>query len=143
MSLFKVTNEGNLLSEHSVLYVEADTLRAVEDKYQKPLWSVEYLDVIGLKNPPVNRGSDANDKNFEIKSGKTERGFGLNKFTDLYGQLCSLQDSSLATTNAIWFGVDTDLNGRDCTRMHLSDNMVEKLLPILQRFVEKGYVREE
>jgi hypothetical protein len=37
---------------------------------------------------------------------KTSRGFGLIKFSDRYGQHCSLQESSLATEGAIWLGVD-------------------------------------
>lgn len=36
---------------------------------------------------------------------RTERGFGIGKFTDSKGVDCSIQDSSLATEAAIWFGV--------------------------------------
>ena len=36
----------------------------------------------------------------------TERGFSRVEFTDRYGEGCSLQKSSLAFEDAIWFGVD-------------------------------------
>ena len=36
----------------------------------------------------------------------TARGFRIDKFVDRYGIPCSLQKSSLATEDAIWFGVD-------------------------------------
>ena len=35
----------------------------------------------------------------------TGRGFGIGKFADRYGEECTIQDSSLATEAAIWFGV--------------------------------------
>ena len=38
--------------------------------------------------------------------GATGRGFELIEFTDLYGAKCSLQQSSLATEDALWFGPD-------------------------------------
>lgn len=98
----------------------------------------------------------------KIKKSKTERGFGLYEFTDLYGSKCSIQDSSLATESAIWFGVDdphpvimSSKIGEGWidypippevllhTRMHLSQKQVQKLLPILQHFAETGeYVRD-
>jgi len=85
-----------------------------------------------------------NDARFKIKKHTTERGFSRDEFADLYGQKCSLQDSSLATQAAIWLGVDVDLEGKEVNnRMHLSQNMVRQLLPILQRFVETGSVGEE
>lgn len=42
----------------------------------------------------------------EIKQGKTVRGFANIEFIDLYGSQCSIQKSSLATEDAIWFGCD-------------------------------------
>ena len=41
-----------------------------------------------------------------MKIKKTNKGFGLFEFKDRYDTKCSLQDSSLATKAAIWFGVD-------------------------------------
>ncbi len=97
---------------------------------------------------------------------KTERGFALGLFTDLYGTKCSIQKSSLATDDAIWLGVDnpepkimakraaslgivTDLT---CgwvpypipeevllsTRMHLNKEQVTELIKTLQHFVDTG-----
>ncbi len=68
----------------------------------------------------------------EVK--KTERGFNIASFKDRYGADCSLQQSSLATENCIWLGT----NGEDGDRMHLTQKMVEDLLPYLQHFVKTG-----
>lgn len=78
-----------------------------------------------------------------IEKTKTERGFGLIKFTDRYHQECSLQDSSLATEAAIWFGVDDSGPHLRKTpgapyRMHLTQTMVKQLLPYLKEFAETG-----
>ncbi len=91
---------------------------------------------------------------------KTNRGFGLFDFKDKYGRECSLQDSSLASEPAIWFGIDNanpkilkkgsgwvpfsvpdDVHFT--TRMHLTQEQVKALLPILTYFAETGeYVRD-
>lgn len=96
----------------------------------------------------------------------TNRGFSLITFTDQYGTACSLQKSSLATEDAIWFGpdkadpmvlhgdaksvgVDTSATSGwvpypvpDCvqmtTRMHLTRDQVKELLPYLQHFADTG-----
>jgi hypothetical protein len=81
----------------------------------------------------------------------TARGFAHIGFTDRYGEACSLQDSSLATDDAIWLGVDhidaerwrgmAGVNMRAIpARMHLTRDQVEQLLPFLQRFVEGGSI---
>ena len=104
------------------------------------------------------------DKEFNV------RGFrGLN-FKDYYGHSCSIQDSSLATEDAIWLGldgaspkvlhghakslgVDTDAT---CgwvdypipeqvflnTRMHLNKEQASHLIKVLQRFVDNGTIGE-
>ena len=36
----------------------------------------------------------------------SQRGFYYHEFTDMYGEKCSIQDSSLATEPAIWLGCD-------------------------------------
>lgn len=41
-----------------------------------------------------------------MKLSRTERGFHLGEFKDANGVDCSIQDSSLATEAAIWFGVE-------------------------------------
>ncbi|AVQ10299.1 hypothetical protein [Myoviridae environmental samples] len=100
---------------------------------------------------------------------KTERGFGMIEFSDRYGEDCQIQKSSLAFEECIWFGIadatpqimaidahkvgiDTD---QGCgwipypvpkevlltTRMHLTQDQVRKLLPILQRFADTGELK--
>lgn len=90
----------------------------------------------------------------KLKRSKTKRGFAHVEFSDLYDQECSLQDSSLATRPALWFGVDWMLgdpgdefktvNGykltQVCARMHLTQAMAKKLIVELQRFVDTGSV---
>lgn len=88
---------------------------------------------------------------------KTQRGFSIDEFIDLYGEKCSIQESSLATEDAIWFGIDkprltvfedgnmgkyiiTEMPNTFSvsSRMHLSREQVKKLLPILENFVKTG-----
>lgn len=71
---------------------------------------------------------------------RTARGFAVGRFEDLYGAKCSVQDSSLATAFALWLGVDQDADGEDGVRMHLTQDMVRALLPVLQRFADTGSI---
>ncbi len=71
----------------------------------------------------------------------TSRGFAVAHFNDIYGSSCSIQESSLAETSAIWLGVDIDFAGHRCTRMHLSQEQVRELMPILENFISKGDLR--
>ena len=93
---------------------------------------------------------------------KTERGFDLIEFRDLYEKSFSIQKSSLATQNAIWFGIDdaepkilaskTMEGGTGWvkypipgdvsinTRMHLNREQVKELITILQKFVDTGEI---
>ena len=95
-----------------------------------------------------------------IELKRNHRGFVFGEFEDEYGQKCSIQKSSLATEDAIWLGVDdadpkimaskTEKGGVGwvpypipedvllSTRMHLTREQVEELLPILQCFVDTG-----
>jgi hypothetical protein len=102
-----------------------------------------------------------------IKPFKTDRGFRGYGFDDRYDNKCSIQDSSLATEAAIWFGIDdpepqilasraqqfgVDPKGETTgwvpypiprevslkTRMHLTVDQVRELIPLLQYFVEHG-----
>ena len=103
-----------------------------------------------------------------MKASKTSRGFDIIEFEDLYHQDCNLQKSSLATEDAIWFGVGdpdpqvpaklaaqygvqtNETTGwvkypipKDVllnTRMHLTREQVKELLPVLERFVETGEI---
>jgi hypothetical protein len=91
---------------------------------------------------------------------KTNRGFQLIKSVDRYGQGFSIQESSLASEAAIWFGID-DPNPQIMaskvvdggtgwakypipddvhitTRMHLTVDQVKGIIPILQHFVDTG-----
>lgn len=100
-----------------------------------------------------------------LEQDTTNRGFGIWKFKDKYDSPCSLQDSSLATEAAIWFGIDdvrpqimaskTPQGGTGWvdyplpedvhifSRMHLTQTQVKALLPILQHFADTGeYVRD-
>ena len=102
----------------------------------------------------------------EIEVGKTGRGFDLIEFVDRYDCKCSLQESSLATEAAIWFGcndADPQIMASDAkrlgistnadsgwipyhipsevsltTRMHLTQDQVKALLPYLERFAKTG-----
>lgn len=100
----------------------------------------------------------------EVKMTRTPRGFALCEFMDRYKSVCSIQKSSLATEDAIWFGVndanpimmvpgkpgwhavDVDaLAGgkvQFTTRMHLTQDHVRALLPLLQHFAETGELPE-
>jgi len=69
---------------------------------------------------------------------RTDRNFAIAEFTDRSGSQCSIQESSLATEAAIWLGVQKDFQGRAATRMHLTEEMVADLLPLLHNFVASG-----
>ena len=98
---------------------------------------------------------------------KTGRGFAIKKFEDRNGHGCSLQKSSIAGEDCIWFGVDELTPSvmasdaykygievpEDATgwveyhipddvylhnRMHLTRKQVRELLPHLIKFVRTG-----
>lgn len=103
-----------------------------------------------------------------MKNTKTNRGLRITEFEDTYGANCSLQMSSSASEDRVWFGVNDanpkimnskakehglepqDSNGwmpypvpEDVllnTRMHLNREQVAELLPYLKRFVETGNI---
>jgi hypothetical protein len=76
----------------------------------------------------------------KIKIDKTTRGFRRADFIDLYNEQCSIQESSLATDDAIWFGCNEGTHHLDecMARMHLNKEQVAALLPLLQHFVKTG-----
>jgi len=95
-----------------------------------------------------------------MKIEKTNRGFDIICFDDFYGEKCSLQKSSLATEDAIWFGVDNPkpkvLKQNEgwveiplpsdtliASRMHLSQAQVKEILPYLVMFAETGEIDGE
>jgi hypothetical protein len=76
-----------------------------------------------------------------MKLDVTNRGFARSDFEDLYGSKCSIQESSLATDDAIWLGVhegSKDYEDKKSVRMHLNREQVASLLPLLNRFVKTG-----
>ena len=91
-----------------------------------------------------------------INESYTHRGFKIIEFKDLYDTKCNIQESSLATDEAIWIGVEDAnpqiMNSNNSgwsdypipkevfltTRMHLTRKQVEKILPILEKFVSTG-----
>lgn len=98
----------------------------------------------------------------KLKETTTQRGFKLIEFEDLYNAKCNIQKSSLASYDAIWFGLENadpkilaskvQEGGTGwvkypipedvmmSTRMHLSRDDVKALLPILQKFVDTGEI---
>ncbi len=95
--------------------------------------------------------------------GHTERGFPVITFQDRYNVECSIQRSSLAFENAVWFGVDEPdprilipfrpglppevrgwmpyplpENVHITTRMHITKEQMQALLPILTHFAQTG-----
>lgn len=91
---------------------------------------------------------------------KTNRGFQVVEFTDLYGIECSIQQSSLADQSAIWLGpnnanpqllvrgegwqpYDIPENVLLTTRAHLSKKMVKSLIKQLEYWVKTGDFYEE
>ncbi len=100
---------------------------------------------------------------------KTNRFFRIGTFKDRYGTACSIQESSLATEDCVWLGVDDadpkimavdaiklgmDTKGQTTgwvpyplpeevgcsTRMHLTKPMAEELILVLSHFVKTGYL---
>ena len=92
--------------------------------------------------------------NLNKHADKTNRGFSIFSFKDSYGHMCSIQKSSSASEPRIWLGLDkidafANANNRIVkvdlpesvvanARMHLNQEQVKKLLPILQKFIDTG-----
>lgn len=98
-----------------------------------------------------------------MKLKKTERGFAYSKFKDAFGIDCTIQKSSIATAQCIIIGPDK-INLQEYTAgkgwvprpefdegtinhhyhcnqtMTLTREQVAELLPLLQRFVETGFI---
>lgn len=72
-----------------------------------------------------------------------DRGFLKGSFKDHNGEACSIQESSLADADCIWLGCEHETIhpkfGLACgARMHLTQEMVADLIPLLQHFVDTG-----
>lgn len=78
-----------------------------------------------------------------MKIEKTSRGFAIVEFVDAYGKECSLQESSLVEPH-IWLGCKNNTQPHHVTgemtspRMHLSQQQVKELLPLLKKFAKTG-----
>jgi hypothetical protein len=72
----------------------------------------------------------------KINLESTNRGFLRGEFIDVFGEECSIQESSLADENAIWLGANSK-------RMHLTQKHVKVLLPLLKNFVKNGDLSEK
>lgn len=81
-----------------------------------------------------------------MKLKKTERGFYRADFVDRNGDACSIQESSIATEYCIWLGMNSGTHHhvtKNCmARMHLTRQMAEELIPLLQAFVSTGLLTE-
>lgn len=101
-----------------------------------------------------------------MKKSKNQRGFNYIEFKDSYGAKCSIQKSSSAMQDKIWFGVndaDPKIMATDAkklgiksdenngwvkypipeqvllnTRMHLTQKQAKKIIKVLKRFVKTG-----
>lgn len=92
----------------------------------------------------------------ELAVEQTGRGFDIIRFTDAQGVSCSLQKSSIATEDAVWFGCNnadphTIENGVKkpiimphgyvgSDRMHLNVEQVEEFLGLLIDFAQTGKI---
>ncbi len=61
-------------------------------------------------------------------------------FRDAYEDACSIQDAEAGDPPRIMLGAN-DVNGVPA-RMHLTQDMVRELLPLLHRFVETGSIAD-
>ncbi|HQK38555.1 MAG TPA: hypothetical protein PLO52_00395 [Flavobacterium alvei] len=61
-------------------------------------------------------------------------------FTDTHKQICSIQDSSVATFEGLWLGIDSGLSGIENARMHLNIKLAKQLIKKLQQFVDDGHL---
>ena len=95
----------------------------------------------------------------------TNRGFLRGEFADEYGHSCSIQESSIVSPACIWLGVndaepkimasETPEGGTGWvpfnvpqnvllhTRMHLNQEQVREILPLLTHFAEYGFLPRE
>lgn len=71
---------------------------------------------------------------------QTRRGQLRVDFRDRYGAMCSIQESSIPGENCVWMGVDVNFEGDEVRhgRMHLTQDMARKMIPILRHFARRG-----
>jgi hypothetical protein len=77
---------------------------------------------------------------------KTERGFLREEFKDIYGHPCSIQESSLATEDAVWLGCDEGthhhVTGECLARMHVDKKLAKQIVKRLLVFIETGRLKK-
>lgn len=134
-------------------------LQSIPKNHQVLLYSQSGLmqGYLNTLNKRLELLAPAKEVTVDLKRTETARGFSLIEFEDHNDTPCSLQKSSLATEDAIWFGVNDPAPKRLIpglgwtpvefppdtsfrTRMHLTRAQVKELLPLLQNFVETGEV---
>lgn len=78
-----------------------------------------------------------------MKLKKTPRGFWRLDFKDSYGKECSIQESSIATEDRIWLGMNEGTHhlGECLPRMHLTKRQAKQLIKHLTKFVETGKLK--
>ena len=62
----------------------------------------------------------------------TDRGLKYVEFPDTSGSMCSLGESSAVQHTAVWLGLNSQ------QRMHLNQEQVAAILPLLDYFVKTG-----
>lgn len=81
------------------------------------------------KNKKNMSDVEKNDTKTEWQTSTTSRGFNIVRFTDAYGADCSVQESS-SVLPSLWIGTGDD-------RMHLRADDVERLIVVLQTWLQK------
>lgn len=94
----------------------------------------------------------------KLKTYKTDRGFKRCDFRDGNNEPCSIQESSAAEQDMLWLGCDAKvlkrfngdgtgwseiplgLNEHVASRMHLTREQAEALIPLLTKFVKSGHL---
>ena len=66
---------------------------------------------------------------------KTNRGFEIIRFEDIYNVECSIQQSSLASYDALWVGAHE-------LRMHINKEMAIEIIEILQRWINTNHLKK-
>lgn len=123
--------------------------------------------VLDIKNGPMCAHADVIDRKEQCeywkispRKGKTNRGFNFYTFLDRYDEMCSIQESSLATEPALWIGIHdatpkilaskTPEGGTGwvnydipedvfiSTRMHITIPEAKFIIKVLQQFIETG-----
>lgn len=75
---------------------------------------------------------------------KTSRGFNYFEFKDINNESCSIQKSSVATSDCLWLGCENNTKPHHVTgecsspRMHIDRKLAKKLVKHLNKFILTG-----